>query len=77
MLNRSPVNCGARGPWSRASSSSSSVDLQPVTILHSLQIPADPRFVFHVEFRFLLCFMLASDFRLIGLSTLMGFIWTA
>ncbi|KAK0606587.1 hypothetical protein LWI29_001146 [Acer saccharum] len=47
---RSPGNCGDRGPWSRASSSSSSVDLQPVStlqspfsILHSLQIPADPR----------------------------------
>ncbi|KAK1565331.1 hypothetical protein Q3G72_024284 [Acer saccharum] len=35
LLNRSPVNCGARGPWSRASSSSSSVDLQPVSTLQS------------------------------------------
>ncbi|KAK1576458.1 hypothetical protein Q3G72_014043 [Acer saccharum] len=57
-LNRSPFNCGAHGPWSRASSSSSSVDLQPVsslqspvTILHSLQIAADPRVVMvDVEF---------------------------
>ncbi|KAI9165290.1 hypothetical protein LWI28_011124 [Acer negundo] len=34
-LNRSPINCGARGPWSRASSSSLSVDLQPVSSLQS------------------------------------------
>ncbi|KAK1572041.1 hypothetical protein Q3G72_026696 [Acer saccharum] len=35
LLNRSPVNCGARGPWNRTSSSSSSVDLQPVSTLQS------------------------------------------
>ncbi|KAK1571793.1 hypothetical protein Q3G72_023027 [Acer saccharum] len=35
LLNRSPVNCGARGPWNRSSFSSSSVDLQPVSTLQS------------------------------------------
>ncbi|KAK1582495.1 hypothetical protein Q3G72_015580 [Acer saccharum] len=34
-LEGSPVNYGARGPWSRASSSSASVDLQPVSTLQS------------------------------------------